>query len=151
MSTYSFLDCKAAIAGPGGAFSIGSDAGISDEGITTEMKEEKNMQVIGAGGQVMNSLRASNAARITLRILKTSPVNAKLSALYNFQRLLTGAWGQNTISIADISRGDLIVATDVAFARQAPITYSKDANINEWLFDAVVDMQLGTGVPDRNV
>ena len=36
MSTYSFLDVQATIVGPGGAFSLGSGAGVAEEGISIE-------------------------------------------------------------------------------------------------------------------
>ncbi len=150
MATYSFLDTAASLAGPGGNISLGAGAGNSEEGISVDMKEEKNDQKIGADGSVMNSLRASNAARISVRLLKTSPVNAQLSAMYNAQRASSAVWGQNVLVVSDVARGDIITATSVAFAKQANITYAKDGNMNEWLFDGVVDEQLGPGIPDVN-
>ncbi len=151
MATYSFLDCLASLTGPGGIINLGSGSGAAKEGITIDTKEEKNAQVVGADGQIMNSLRASQAVRITVRVLKTSPVNALLSAMFNFQRQSSSVWGQNVLAVSDIARGDVTIATQVAFAKPAPITYSEDANINEWLFDGTADTQLGTGIPNRNV
>lgn len=151
MGTYSFADVAASIAGPGGAFPVGSGVGAAEEGITTEMIEEKDLMTLGADGQIMHSLRASNAARITIRLLKTSPVNAMLSALYNFQRQSSIYWGQNTLLVSDLVRGDIISLSQVAFGKQPNITYAKDGGLNEWLFFGSVDMLLGTGVPDVNI
>lgn len=150
-NTYSFLDVQATLSGPGGSISLGAGAGAAEEGITVDMKEDKNDQKIGADGTVMNTLRASNAARITIRLLKTSPVNAQLSQLYNFQRASAGQWGQNVMVVSDVARGDIVTGGSIAFARQPSVTWAKDGNFNEWNFDGVVDMLLGTGQPDVNV
>lgn len=151
MGTYSFLDVNASLTGPGGNISIGSGAGASEEGITVEMKEEKNLQTIGADGQVMNSLRASNAGRVTVRLLKTSPVNAALSQMYNFQKASSGTWGQNVLVVSDVARGDVVTGIEIAFTRQPNLTYAKDANTNEWIFEGLIQEVLGAGVPDVNV
>lgn len=151
MGTYSFLDVLASLTGPGGNISLGSGAGNSEEGISVEMKEEKNLQTVGADGQIMNSLRASRAGRITVRLLKTSPINAALSLMYNFQESSSGVWGQNVLVVSDVARGDVVTATQVAFTRQTNLTYAKDGNMNEWIFEGAIQEILGVGVPDVNV
>jgi hypothetical protein len=152
VNTYSFENINGTISGPGGSFRIGAGEGIHDEGITIEMLEDKTDLKIGADGTPMHSLRASNAARVTLRALKTSPLNKFLSDLYNFQKAPSGQnWGQNIIRFQDVARGDVISLTDLAFARQPTITYSKDANLNEWSFLGIMPAQtLGLGIPDVN-
>lgn len=151
MGTYSFLNVQATLAGPGGNISLGNGSGSSEEGITVEMLEDKDAMVVGADGQIMHSLRASNAGRVTVRLLKTSPINAMLSALYNFQRQNSMNWGRNTLVVSDTIRGDVISGDTIAFAKHPVITYSKDANMNEWSFLGNVDELLGTGVPNVNV
>jgi predicted SPOUT superfamily RNA methylase MTH1 len=151
MGTYSFLNVQATISGPGGSFSIGSTAGNSEEGISVEMLEEKDDMKVGADGTIMHTLRASDAARVTIRLLQTSPVNSQLSALYNFQRKNAGNWGQNVIRISDMARGDVISSVEAAFARQPQVTYHKDGTMREWVFLGRVDELLGAGVPDVNV
>lgn len=150
MTTYSFLNVQATIAGPGGSFSLGSDAGAAKEGLSTDMIDDKDKMDVGAGGDIMHSLRASNAGRITVRLLKTSPQNALLSALYNFQRLNAGAWGQNVLIVSDIQRGDVVTGTQMAFTRQPVITWSEDANMNEWSFMGNIIEVLGAGIPNVN-
>lgn len=145
MSTYSFISVQATIAGPGGNFSLGYGAGNAEEGITVENIEEKDLMTVGADGTIMHSLRASDAARITVRLLKTSPVNAALSLLYNFQKSSPANWGQNVFVVSDVNRGDVEAVLEAAFARPTPITYAKDAGMNEWLFFGRRDSQLGTG------
>ena len=49
-NTYSFLDVNAGIVGPGGAFSLGNGAGVSDEGITVAASEDIGAMTIGADG-----------------------------------------------------------------------------------------------------
>lgn len=149
--TYSFLNIQGSFTGPGFAFEIGAGTGTGEEGITIEMLEDKTDLKIGADGTPMHSLRASNAARITVRTLKVSPLNFLLSAAYNAQKASAALWGQNILRFADVQRGDVITATDMAFARQPTITYAKDANMNEWSFLGLVPAQvLGLGIPNIN-
>lgn len=151
MGTYSFTKVNASITGPGGSFSIGAGAGNSEEGITVAMLEDKSTMTIGADGSVMHSLHASNGARVTIRLLKTSPVNAQLNALYNFQKSSPALWGVNTLVISDTIRGDVIASGQVAFAKQADVNYAKEGGTMEWAFFGSVEEVLGTGVPDVNV
>ncbi len=99
----------------------------------------------GAGGDIMHSLNASDSGRITIRLLKTSPTNALMSQLYNFQKNNPSAWGQNQFRGADIVRGDVVTGTELALSRHTPLSYAKDANINEWILQGKVFVLLGTG------
>lgn len=151
MGTYSFLNVQATLSGPGGNISLGNGSGAAEEGISIEMIEDKDAMVTGADGQIMHSLRAGNAARASVRLLKTSPVNAMLSAMYNFQRQSSVNWGQNTLVVSDTVRGDVQSFDTLAFGKQPGVTYSKDANMNEWTFYGNLNQLLGTGVPDVNI
>src|SRR5690349_2573098 len=134
MSTYSFVNVQATFNGPDATFELGYGSGNAKEGISVEMIEDKDKMDVGADGAVMHSLRASNAVRVTVRLLKTSPTNAKLSKSYEFQRQYAGNWGQNNIRIADTYRGDVNFLTDLAFTRRAGNVYAEDANMLEWVF-----------------
>lgn len=146
-NAYSFKSIVGSIAGPGGNIPIGNSSGSAEEGITAEMIEEKDLMTVGADGQIMHSLRASDAGRVTVRLLKTSPINAALNQMYNFQKTNPGNWGQNQIVFRDVYRGDVITLSEGAFARQANIAYQKDGNVNEWIFLGNLDMLLGNGTP----
>lgn len=137
--TYSFLDTHCAITGPGGAFSITN--GAAKEGITIAMREDKNKLDIGADGSGMHSLRADKSGKITIRLLKNSPTNALLSAMYNLQQTSATIWGQNVISLVS-SVGDVITATGVAFLRQPVVTYAEEGGMNEWEFEAIAINEL---------
>lgn len=150
MSTYAFANFVASLAGPGGVISLGYGAGNAEEGVTVEPIEEKDLMTVGADGSIMHSLRSSNAARATVRLLKTSPVNALLQNLYNFQKNSSANWGQNVLVLADVVRGDVLTMTSVAFSRQTPVAYAKDAGMNEWAFFGSLNQQLGLGIPDLN-
>lgn len=144
MKTYSFMDTQAAIVGPGGSFSLGAGAGIAEEGITIEPAEGVGAMTIGADGQGMHTLFADKSGRITVRVLKTSPVNALLQAMLAFQRQSAANHGQNTITIMNRSTGDAHTCQQVAFSRQPVVTYAKTANMNEWTFDAIaIDFAFG--------
>jgi hypothetical protein len=151
VTTYSFINVAASIVGPGGAFNLGYGSGDAEEGLTVEMIDDKNKMDVGSDGTIMHSLRASNAGRITVRLLKTAPTNALLSALYNFQRFSSGNWGQNVIIVADTARGDLVNSSQMAFVKQSDLTYAQDGNYNTWVFIGSIDNELlGTGTPSAN-
>lgn len=151
MSAYSFLNVQAAIAGPGGSFSIGSGAGASEEGIKTSMVEEKGLTTPGADGTLMQTLRASNVGKMTISLLKTSRVNAFLTDMYNLQKSNSALWGENVVTVSDVVRGDVAVLTQGAFVKLPDVAWAKDGNMIEWEFIGNLDEQLGQGVPDVNV
>jgi len=147
MGTYSFQDNTLTITGPGGSFVIGGQgAGNAEEGFDIEMAQDKNTMMQGADGSVAHSLAASNAAILTVRLLKTSPVNAQLSSLYNTQKVSISLWGQNTITMKNGISGDSYTLIQAAFKRLPKNTYAKDANVLEWQFDvAGNNAALGSG------
>jgi hypothetical protein len=135
---YSFLNVSATISGPGAAgLNLGAGAANSEEGITIEAVEDKNVMTIGADGQGQHSLIASDACKVTVRLLKTSPVNAALMQLYELQSASSALWGQNVITIVDNGRGDLTTVQAAAFNKKPTITYAKEGGMNEWIFDAI--------------
>ena len=133
-NTYSFLDTHAAIVGVGGAFSLTGSA--AEEGITVTPRAEKTTLVIGADGTGMHSLHADKSATCEVRLLKNSPVNALLSAMYNVQQTSSQFWGKNVITIVS-SIGDAITLTGVAFKKQPSVTYAKEGGVNVWEFEAI--------------
>ncbi len=144
--TYSFLDTHVQVVGPGMAVSLGSGAGVANEGITIEPREDKTSLLVGADGNWMTSLHAGTPAMITVRLLKTSPTNAILSAVYNFQSLSSENWGQNIFTIWQPNWQDKIVAAGCSFLRLPSVTYATEGNVNEWQFlCGNVQMQLGAG------
>lgn len=137
MGVYSFLNINATLAGPGGVINIGAGASIAEEGITIEATEDKNVMTIGADGKGQHSLVASNAATITVRLLKAAPANAALMIMYDLQSVSSALWGQNVITVADPARLDLIANTGVAFKKKPTITYAKEGGMMEWVFDVI--------------
>jgi len=144
MATYSFLDTNAALVGPGGAINLGAGSGSSEEGITIEPGEDINTMTIGADGSVMHSLHANKSGMLTIRLLKTSPVNAKLALLYAFQTASSANHGKNTVTLSNSQTGDVITCQVVAFQKAPSLTYAKDGGMNEWTFSAgIIDRVLG--------
>lgn len=147
MSTYSFADVNASIQGTGGSFQLGQGAGVAAEGITVDMVDDKDNMVIGADGSVQHNLRMSRAGNVTVRLLKTSPTNAKLQAMYNLQAASSAFWGTNVLTINNPATGDVIICQDVAFRRQPAIGYAQDGAMIEWAFNAgSVTQHLGDNV-----
>ena len=144
MSTYSFLDTNASIVGPGGAINLGAGAANSEEGISIEPIEPANNMVVGADGHPMHSLSANKSVTVTVNLLKTSPVNQKLMAMYNIQTASSSTHGINTISIVTTHGQDVITIRNAAFRVRPSLNYSKNAGINSWVFDGgIMDAALG--------
>lgn len=150
MAAYSFLNVMGAISGPGGAFNLGSGVGAAEEGIVFSNVEEKDLATVGADGYLMHTLRASDLAKCTINLLKTSPANAKLSAMYNFQKGNPAVWGTNVLTVSDVARGDIESMGQAAFLKPADNTYDKDGKMMSWEFIGLRKSLLGTGVPDAN-
>jgi hypothetical protein len=140
---YSFIDVTAEIYSLtlGSSFRLGGDGtSQAEEGITIVYTEETNTQTIGADGSVMNSLHAAMAGTLTTRLLKISPVNYQLAQLYNYQRMSSATWGNNTITIRDVNRMESITCVGCAFSRFPQITYNKVGAVMEWEFHVSVIM-----------
>jgi len=152
MGTYSFLSVMATISGPGGSVNLGQGAGAAEEGITITYEEDKDTTTTGADGSIMHSLHAGMTGTITLRLLKTSPSNAILNQMFNFQRQPTGInWGQNVIRVMDVVRGDVASGRGMAFTKHPDVSYAKDPAVMEWAFRGVVNETLGLGASDSVV
>jgi hypothetical protein len=145
MATYSFLDVQATLVGPTGVVDLGAGAANAEEGITIAPTGDKNTMTVGADGEFMHSLHADKSGLITIRLLKTSPVNQSLMLQYSAQTIGSTLHGKNVITVRNSVAGDIAVARGVAFKRAPDLTYAKEGGIVEWTFDAgKIDRNLGT-------
>ena len=146
MPTYSFQDIVCVLTGPGGTINL-SDESMADEGITIEMIDDKTSMTTGAGRGAMHNLHASNAGRIRVRLLKTSPANAALMAMMNFQSTSSALTGQNVITCSNPAWGDDHSARQCAFVKRPDNVNGKDGGMMEWTFNSAdVSSQLGLGM-----
>ena len=144
MATYSFLDVTASLTGPTGIIDLGQGSANSEEGITQTMGGNKNTMTIGADGEVMHSLHADKSGTITVTLLKTSPVNKKLSLAYNAQSQSSATWGNNVIVIRNTASGDISTARSCAFQKQPDFNNAKEGGTVAWVFDCgKIDQLLG--------
>lgn len=144
MATYSFLDVTASLTGPTGVIDLGQGSANSEEGITQTMGGNKNTMTIGADGEVMHSLHADKSGTITVTLLKTSPVNKKLSLAYNAQSQSSATWGNNVIIIRNTASGDISTARSCAFQKQPDFNNAKEGGTVAWVFDCgKIDQLLG--------
>lgn len=144
MATYSFMDVAVTVVGVGGAVPLGYGSGTAEEGITIERAEDKDVMTAGADGTIMHSLHAAKHGTVTVRLLKTSPSNAALQAMYDIQQASAALWGTNTIVVTHVPSGDTTSARNAAFTRAPNLTYAKDGGIMEWRFNAgQIDSVLG--------
>lgn len=149
MATYSFKDVTASLNGFGGSINLANGAAVAEEGLTIESVGDKNIMTIGSDGSGMHSLAADESSTVTVRLLKTSPVNAQLQTMYNLQTGSSATHGRNVIVVTDTSRGDIITLSGVAFKKRPTITYAKEGGMNEWTFDAIsTSTILGVGTPE---
>jgi len=145
MTTYSFLDVNATLVGAGAVIDLGAGSANAEEGITISRVDDKNTMLTGADGEGMHSLHAAKSGTVTLRYLKTSPTNAKLMALYDAQGLSSSLWGQNVITVTNSASGDATGCRSCAFKKAPDLSYKKDGDIVEWVFDSIkIDTILGT-------
>ena len=144
MATYSFLDVTASLTGPTGVIDLGQGSANSEEGITQTIGGNKNTMTIGADGEVMHSLHADKSGTITVTLLKTSPVNKKLSLAYNAQSQSSATWGNNVIVIRNTASGDISTARSCAFQKQPDFNNAKEGGTVAWVFDCgKIDQLLG--------
>lgn len=145
MNTYSFLSVNATLTGPLGIIDFSAGAGIADEGITIAPTGDKNTMTIGADGEGMHSLHADKSGTVTVRVLKTSNLNAKMMAMFAGQTASAVLHGQNVITVSNAQSGDSTVCRQCAFKKKADVSYGKEGGMMEWVFEAVkIDTILGT-------
>lgn len=143
-STYSFQDVKANLVGPTGLIDFSAGAGIAAEGITIAMANDKNTMTIGADGTGMHNLKGDKSGQITVRVLKTAALNAKLNAAYNAQTVTSALHGGNVITVLNPVSGDTTTARGCAFKRAPQLVYAAEGAMNEWVFDCIrIDTLLG--------
>lgn len=145
--TYSFLNVNCSITGPGAVnLNLAAGAAAAEEGITIESRVDKNELTIGADGRGQHSLIADDSCTVTIRLLKTAPVNAALQAMYDAQSQSSALWGINVITVSDSARGDLSIVQSAAFKKKPQLTYAKEGGIMEWTFDGIsIFSVLGSG------
>lgn len=144
MATYSFMSVTASLTGPTGSVDLSYGASIAKEGITITPTGSRNTMTPGADGEVMHSLKADKSGTVTVRLLKTSPQNKKLAAMFNAQQLSSSAWGNNVIVIQHRDSGDVITCRSVAFQNVPTTTYAEEGGLMEWTFDCgKIDSILG--------
>ena len=144
MSTYSFLDVTASLSGPTGEVDLGAGSASGEGGITVALKGAKNAMTVGIDGEVMHHVSADKSGTITVSLLKTSPVNKKLSLMYNAQSLSPTLWGNNVIVIRNSNSGDVTTARACAFQQQPNYTNTASAASVSWVFDCgKIDQVLG--------
>src|SRR4051812_32744086 len=109
MPSYSFVNVSASISGPGGLISLGSGSANTDDGIQIEYNAEADSMTIGLDGTPIHSLSPDKSAKITVTLSKLSSVNARLSAMFDAQRLSSSLWANNTVTIQDSASGTITV------------------------------------------
>ncbi|PWT77523.1 MAG: DUF3277 domain-containing protein [Chloroflexi bacterium] len=149
-ATYSFADVIATISGPGGHFTIaGLETAAAEEGISLAWGEEADTMTIGSDGSAMHSMHASQSGTCTIRLMKTSPNNQRMAQLFTFQHRSSLLWGRNTITVADVVRGDMYTMRGCAWQRFPANSYAKVGNILEYEFNcSIITPNLGPGAPD---
>ena len=143
--TYSFVDVQASLIDPLASFDIKS-AGVASEGIRVRMLAPKGTMQIGAGGDGMHSLSASQAGQVEITMLKTAPGNRLLNELYKQAKQSSANWGRTQITINNPVTGDNVTCSGGAIEKLPDDVYSAEGAANTWVFNFVaVEMTLGNG------
>lgn len=136
-SVYSFLDVHATLASVAGIVDLGAGNGNSSEGITVERANDKATMTIGADGSGMHNLLGDKSGKITVRLLKTSPTNKRLSILYNAETLSSNVYGQGVLTVTNSHTGETHTATGVGLARFPTSNNANEGGIQEWVFNCL--------------
>lgn len=136
-NVYSFKSITAGIVGPGLVANLGDGAAVSEEGIEVIRSGDISGMTIGADGEGMHALFGDRSGTITVNLLKSSPMNKILSAAYAFQTSNPSAHGQNTFTLVDKLRGDVITAQQCAFKKHPDLSFGRDTRMITWEFNAV--------------
>jgi len=107
---HSFGDSEATIYGPGGSFRLGDDP---TESITIRDSDTYKSKS-GADGFI-ERIHKAGPTYITVKLLKTSLVNALLSQLHQVNHQSPANWGRNTIKIVRLGE-DVTTCEALAFA-----------------------------------
>jgi hypothetical protein len=143
MASYALNKVVASITGPGGSFQLGSGSALGDEGIEVETNE-RSVKQVGADGIGQYSFIADKSGTVTLTLLKTSPVNSQLMAMFNAQTLDSSLWGSNVLTVIDTASGTTVSARACAFNKVPPQKFGKEAGTNQWVFDSLyIDTVIG--------
>lgn len=144
---YSFIDFVAGYIGPFGTFDM-SSGGVAEEGITIAFDEDKASKVNGADGDWMYSLHAAQGGTVTLRLLKTSPMNRNLQSLYKYETSSSAYYGRGTITARNPVTGDVFVCLGCGLRKFPDNVNAKEGGTNEWVFlVGRIEPTLGNGNP----
>ena len=142
---YAFTDVVCSITGPGGSFTI-SEGGVANEGITIAMTDDKTTMVTGADGYGMHSLHAARSGRVTIRIMKNSPLRRRMTDLYNYQQTSSAYTGQNTLVLSNPAWGDDHICSGGAFVKLPDMVNDREGGTMEWAMNFIyIDSKLGDG------
>lgn len=136
-SVYSFLDVHATLVDVLGVVNLGSGNGNSQEGITIVRDNPKATKTIGADGSGMFNLMGDKSGRVTFRLLKTSPSNKILSAIYNATTITSNLYGQGVITFTNTHTGETHTAVGVGIEKFPDSNNATEGGVNEWVFLAL--------------
>ena len=148
LTTYSFADFLCAYTGPGGTFDL-SSGGITDDGITIAFDDDKATKTNGADGEWMYSLHEASGGTAVVRLQKTSPTNADLSRLYNFETITGANYGRGVITGRNPVTGDSFQCVGCGIRKFPDNVNAKVGGANEWaFFVGKISVKLGDGNPE---
>jgi hypothetical protein len=90
--------------------------------------------MVGADGASINSISASTAVRITLKLQPTSPAHQLLQN--RLTRFRTGQHVEFAVSIRDTGTGEGGNSAQVSFERRGNTQHGANATVREWVLFA---------------
>jgi hypothetical protein len=107
--------------------------GEAEEGITIVRPEDMFGAKTGAGGDRERANLGNFHLEITVNVLKTNPINDRLSALFNADALF------NTSKLPwftkDLKGTSLVSCLHAWLRKDADMTLNREGDMNIWIFD----------------
>lgn len=108
-----------------------------DEFITIEEPEDHFSVTQGADGTVTRSDMASSLLNVNVTLMATSPVNDKLSAIHELDRLTSGGAGVGPFMYANRLGTDTVVAPEAFIMKRPDRNRAKAVGTVTWPFQLV--------------
>lgn len=138
LNIHSFTDCVVMV--------NGRDLhgfGEGDDVVTTEYREDRVTDTVGADGRMQASVSANGSATIKLKFLSGSDSNEYLENLYS--QFISGAINSISVSITDARTGRGQVATTGYIPKLANESKGAKAQDREWtIIVPKIDIQKAT-------
>jgi hypothetical protein len=112
--------------------------------ITVERNEDSFMLRVGVAGEACRAKNNNRSGRMTFTLLQSAACNSLLSGLNALDEQSPMGDGIGPFTLSDLNGDSLAGAEKCWIVKPASLTYSKEAETREWLFETA-DLSLVVG------